>query len=789
MKKQFVNILIKKFFRYSLLAIFCYFLQDILSALSIITFFSPNLVKILTINTIAILFAVILCILCIWTFRVSTMTTCHIMIKKHQQFIKIALFLIGILVIYKCITIWQLLVFFIEFGVAYLLLDKEVNKEFGYQFLESNNSDSNYIEKSVVGRNNLTNSQKEVLDRLITLIDQRTMFDSFNIGLIGEWGSGKTSITDTLIHEFENRENSHKYFILKISVLTLNRAKNIVTYVNGYFESLFRKYEIDIWGGSSNVAFLTSLTKLFGNNSSVDKVLDGINEEFFIDLENEKLLFIHQVQKLLKISGRKNFIFIIDDMDRSDEEQKALSLLVEFASISGIISIISLDKKKDVIIRPQITNDLSDNKEIYNSIDKYIHVRIRVSENNHIEYDKKISAQILTGYIHLVPKENCFIACNGENNRKSLFEAVRDYQTTEIINPRMSSANSYNILTELFFFNMKKSNSDFGNYFENLVNEYIYNSKELFPYVQQMLSINSQEWNLDLSMIIAQWTNSFGDEKFDWLTRLQSNSGTMFWTLCQEIQALDMVAKISEKIQNEILTIEDVFDYFMIQEMPFDNRTWENRKENPITYSGFDQLKLIVFDDVELSIVNGCIQNNDFSSVRNIFFDKTKNVANLFLLTILLADFMEYFRSVLNNYRTFKMQLREAELLEMNYLDYLIKEWQPRRKVIDNFEEMKKNMPLFGELNIGWPSLSSFVNQVLFENYVLRFGNRFINNELKNGRLFVYHGEKRNIIVISFKDKPLNNNFYLDTDGQGILSLDNKEIYEIENRIKQIWIE
>ena len=65
---------------------------------------------------------------------------------------------------------------------------------------------------------------------------------------------------------------------------------------------------------------------------------------------------------------------------------------------------------------------------------------------------------------------------------------------------------------------------------------------------------------------------------------------------------------------------------------------------------------------------------------------------------------MQKLRNVLNKYRTFKMQLREAELLNMNYLDYLIKEWQPREQVRDNIQKMKDEKPLLKNLNWGFPS-------------------------------------------------------------------------------------
>lgn len=100
---------------------------------------------------------------------------------------------------------------------------------------------SNYKEKSIVGRDNLTKSQKKALDQLINILDKRRISESFNIALIGAWGSGKTSITDTLISELQNRKKSEKrYFILKINTLTFNGTKNIIEYVKKYFYCLFK---------------------------------------------------------------------------------------------------------------------------------------------------------------------------------------------------------------------------------------------------------------------------------------------------------------------------------------------------------------------------------------------------------------------------------------------------------------------------------------------------------------------------------------------------------------------
>lgn len=92
--------------------------------------------------------------------------------------------------------------------LIYCLLDYESNKQYMYDFSQQNGV-SNYTEQTVIGKGKLTNNQRRAYNQLENLICKRKSIDSFNIGLIGDWGSGKTSITDTLIYELE-KEN--KYF-------------------------------------------------------------------------------------------------------------------------------------------------------------------------------------------------------------------------------------------------------------------------------------------------------------------------------------------------------------------------------------------------------------------------------------------------------------------------------------------------------------------------------------------------------------------------------------------------
>lgn len=283
------------------------------------------------------------------------------------------------------------------------------------------------------------------------------------------------------------------------------------------------------------------------------------------------------------------------------------------------------------------------------------------------------------------------------------------------------------------------------------------------------------------------WTNSFGDDRFDWLIRLQNNSNQMFWMLYQLIEASEMVGAIESKIQNEILNFVDLYDYYIITKRPVEDRTWENRKENPVKYSGLDDLEVIVFEKEEIKTINIYIQEKQYEKVKLILVEKIKDVSNFYLISAILNEFMAYLRNIMNNFRTFKMQLREAELLDMNYLDYLIKEWQPTKSLTDNIEKMKKETSALKNLNISYPSLNAYINMVLYTNYISKFDTRFFNGELKNSRLWIMHGERRNIIVISSKQNTQYEFHFLDSQGNIIEDLCEDEIREIQRKNIVVW--
>lgn len=92
----------------------------------------------------------------------------------------------------------------------------------------------------------------------------------------------------------------------------------------------------------------------------------------------------------------------------------------------------------------------------------------------------------------------------------------------------------------------------------------------------------------------------------------------------------------------------------------------------PANFYGDSKLQadvaVLLFDKEEWKKINKTIKSKDYELAKKMLMNKGRLVCNFYLVVLVLTDFMEYFRNVLNNYRTLKMQLREAEFVKLNYL-------------------------------------------------------------------------------------------------------------------------
>lgn len=475
----------------------CYLTYAILKSLSLLNFLDVDIISLLTMQNILVIGGVLVIAGIIELFCNHKLTEWNVFIRTHKTYMECSIFICGIVAFYKSNDI-QSIILGIELITIHYIIGELSCREYCYygEKKYKKTEITNYAEKPVVGREQLTEKQIAALDQVEKLIDKRSLTDSFNIGLIGEWGSGKTSITDTLVYEFQNRKkNENQYFCLKINTLTLNKTKNIIEYVKEYFEELFELYGVSLLNGKSAGVFLDSLAKIVNNtenSANFSELFSETHANSFLDIENQRGLFIEQVQKLLRRSGRKNFIFIIDDADRSDNQDQIIKLLVEFSSIDGLITIVSLDKKNDLCIRPSQNHtedaDKDEKSEMHAYIDKFIHIRVRIERESHIEYENSVTKQILNEFEQIDKKENVYIICSRHHSRMNLVDVIRDYPTTDVVKKNhYSSGRGYNVLTELFFINLKEQKKQMGEYLESTISSFLYQLKELFPYISDVV--------------------------------------------------------------------------------------------------------------------------------------------------------------------------------------------------------------------------------------------------------------------------------------------------------------
>ena len=196
----------------------------------------------------------------------------------------------------------------------------------------------------------------------------------------------------------------------------------------------------------------------------------------------------------------------------------------------------------------------------------------------------------------------------------------------------------------------------------------------------------------------------------------------------------------------------------------------------------------IIFSDDERRKIEKLIKNFNYEEIRNICVIKLSIISESIIAQEKLNDFMTYLANVISNYRSFKIQLREANILEKDYLTYQIEQWE----ILHGKDEKYKNMvynryfSVLG-LDIGIPKVIWLVNSILIQNYILRFGTRFNHGELINSRVYIYHGNNRKVVVISKEDETMENSIFLDITGEMINDISENELVEIKEKNMLVW--
>lgn len=250
--------------------------------------------------------------------------------------------------------------------------------------------------------------------------------DSLTIGIIGSWGSGKSSLINLTLENlkcekeliiihfnpwfFSNQDNLY-YQFFKLLLITL---RNEELKKNNYFEmktkpkrEIFKKSKIE------------SLRDYF---NFIESSQIKINDNDFFDLEN---LSKYESLKTLKDNCNKYFeeldykiIIVIDDMDRltNEEIKKILTLVKSLADFKKFIYILSFDKQ---VVSKALEEYHSDYEDKF--IEKIVQIQINIPDITSSQLDEQIMKYLKPIY------DKYFI--NTYINKNNNFDQVAFYLT------------------------------------------------------------------------------------------------------------------------------------------------------------------------------------------------------------------------------------------------------------------------------------------------------------------------------------------------------------------------
>lgn len=211
-----------------------------------------------------------------------------------------------------------------------------------------------YSEKPIIlGKEDLLGRAK-VANELSREIKSYKNEDSLTIGVVGKWGSGKTSFINMVLENFEENDD---YIIIKFNPWNISSRKQLISdFFLQLSNNIEKKGSNEIIGAVGKslgtlskffkpLGFIPPLSVLSTIGDITEKASEFINEYVESEKEDLKSLKDNINNKLTNLN--KKIIIVIDDIDRlCDEEIREIFQLVKsIADFKNTIYILSYDRE------------------------------------------------------------------------------------------------------------------------------------------------------------------------------------------------------------------------------------------------------------------------------------------------------------------------------------------------------------------------------------------------------------------------------------------------------------
>ena len=211
-----------------------------------------------------------------------------------------------------------------------------------------------YSEKPLISKNEDLLGRKKVANDLAKEIESYENEDSLTIGIVGKWGSGKTSFINMVLESFKGNNN---YIVIKFNPWNISSRKQLIS---DFFLQLSNNIEkkgsneiIEAIGKSLGtlskffkpLGFIPALSVLSTIGDITEKASEFINE--YVESEKEDLESLKDNINNELTNFDKKIIIVIDDIDRlcDDEIREIFQLVKSIADFKNTIYILSYDRE------------------------------------------------------------------------------------------------------------------------------------------------------------------------------------------------------------------------------------------------------------------------------------------------------------------------------------------------------------------------------------------------------------------------------------------------------------
>ena len=291
-----------------------------------------------------------------------------------------------------------------------------------------------YSEKPIIlGKEDLLGRAK-VANELSREIKSYKNEDSLTIGIVGKWGSGKTSFINMVLENFKGNDN---YIVIKFNPWNISSRKQLISdfflqlsnnikkeNVSGQIISTIGKSLGTLSKFFKPLGFITPLSVLSTIRDITEKASEFINE--YVESEKEDLETIkRKIDTELEVLGKK-LLIVIDDIDRlcDDEIREIFQLIKSIADFKNTIYILSYDRE---IVTKALDKTQQDKGEEY--LEKIVQVPLVLPYISKSDLDK-IFINRLNITINIPDEEydNSYFSEIYYNGLAENFESLRDIE-------------------------------------------------------------------------------------------------------------------------------------------------------------------------------------------------------------------------------------------------------------------------------------------------------------------------------------------------------------------------